>query len=475
MALANELSAILSTVFVKGYEMAHLEHDPTLEPDGLTLADLAHVAPLGARVNAAGHMEVAGVDLVDLATAQGTALYVMDEAHIRAQLNAYQAALAECWPESAVAYAGKAFTCKAICRLLTEEGGWLDASSGGELAIALAAGFAAEQVIFHGNNKTEQELIEAIEAGIGRIVLDCFEEIERVQRLAADRGVVQKVLLRIKPGVVADTHSHIITGAEDSKFGFGISDGWAERATEQVLEAANLELMGLHCHIGSQIFAIDVYQQAVGALFRLLGQLKQRFDYLPRELNLGGGVGSAYRVEHNPPSISDFVKTLTDAVKIHCEQLGLAPSELKLIVEPGRSIVANAGITLYTVGAIKQLEGIRTFVAVDGGMTDNIRTALYDARYECVIANRVGEPRDAIVTVAGKHCESGDVVMIDASIQTPQVGDTLVIMTTGAYNQSMSSNYNKQPRPAVVWLADGVAREVVRRETYADLLATDVG
>jgi diaminopimelate decarboxylase len=243
----------------------------------------------------------------------------------------------------------------------------------------------------------------------------------------------------------------------------------------EALAAQNLELMGLHFHIGSQIFAFDAYEQAVAALFGLVESLQTRQNYTPRELNFGGGVGSAYRYEHAAPSIESFVRTLTDAVSAQCERLGLERESLTVYVEPGRSIVANAGITLYTVGSIKQLEGIRTFVAIDGGMTDNIRTALYDARYECLIANRAGEPRDTIVTVAGKHCESGDVVMIDASIQNPQVGDTLVMLTTGAYNHSMASNYNKQPRPAVVWVADGQAREVLRRETYEDLLATDLG
>ena len=455
--------------------MAHLEHDPTAKPDGLSLADLAHVAPMNAGINDLGHMQVAGVDLVELATTQGTALYVMDEAHMRKQLQAYQSALAKTWPDHAVAYAGKAFVCKAMCRLVADEGAWLDVSSGGELAVALAADFPVDRVLVHGNNKTERELIEAIEAGVGRIVVDCFEELERIQRLAAERGVIQKIQLRIKPGVVADTHSHIITGSEDSKFGFGITDGWALHAVEQALAASNIELTGLHGHIGSQIFAFGAYEQTIAVFFTFMKILQESCGFVPSELNLGGGVGSAYRVEHRPPTIESFVQLVTEAVGRECEAIGLDRSELKLFFEPGRSIVANAGITLYTVGAIKELPDIRTFVAVDGGMTDNIRTALYDARYECLIANRAAEPRDAIVTVAGKHCESGDVVMIDANIQTPGVGDVLVIMTTGAYNYSMSSNYNKQPRPAVVWVADGQAREVVRRESYEDLLATDIG
>jgi diaminopimelate decarboxylase len=428
-----------------------------------------------AQLNTAGHMEVGGVDLVELAYQHGTALYVMDEAHLRHCLQSYRSELTANWPNSVVAYASKAFICKAMCKLVAEEGGWLEINSGGELAIALAAGFDASQTVMHGNNKTERELAEAIGAGVGRIVVDCFEELERIQQIAAERGLIQKIQLRIKPGVVAETHSHIITGAEDSKFGFGINDGWAEQAVQIALQSPNLELCGLHCHIGSQIFALDCYEQAVEVLFRLIGNLRKKIGYLPSELNLGGGVGIAYLVGQQAPEIAGFVKTVTGAIARQAARLGLTQTDIRLFIEPGRSIVANAGVTLYTVGAIKELTGIRTFVAVDGGMSDNIRTCLYDARYECLIADRAGEPRDALVTVAGKHCESGDVVAIDSSIQSPEVGDTLVVLATGAYNQSMASNYNKQPRPAVVWLVDGKVREVIRREEYADLLSCDVG
>jgi len=455
--------------------MAHLAHDPDARPDGLNLSDLMHVAPLTAGINEEGHMTLAGVDLVKLAETQGTALYVMDEAHMRDQMQSYISAFEKNWPNFAVAYAGKAFTCKAMVKLVSEEGGWIEINSGGELAITLAAEHPAEKIVMHGNNKTPLELEEAIRAGVGRIVVDNFEELARVQAIAADYRCVQKIHLRLKPGVIADTHSYITTGAEDSKFGFGITDGWALHAVEQAVAAPNIDLMGLHAHIGSQIFSFDSYVSTIEVLFRFIEVLKESTGFIPSELNLGGGVGSVYRVEHKMPSIEGFVELITSAVGAQCDSLGLARESLRLFFEPGRSIVANAGITLYTVGSIKELEGIRTFVAIDGGMSDNIRTALYDARYECVIADRAGEPRDAIVTVAGKHCESGDVVMLDASIQTPQVGDVLVVMTTGAYNHSMSSNYNKQVRPAVVFVADGQARVVVRRETYDDLMATDLG
>ncbi|MCL2136488.1 MAG: diaminopimelate decarboxylase [Coriobacteriia bacterium] len=455
--------------------MAHLEHDPNKRPDRLRLDDLSHVAPMHASVNPSGHMTIADVDLVELASELGTALYVMDEAALRHQLRAYQDAFDQGWADYAVAYAAKAFICKAMCRLVDEEGGWLDVSSGGELAIALAADFPTERIIMHGNNKTERELVEAVTVGVGRIVVDCFEELQRLQQICEGQGLIQKIQLRIKPGVVPDTHSHIVTGNEDSKFGFGIADGWAMQAVALALAANNLELCGLHAHIGSQIFNYAAYDDTVNALFALIQKSQAELGYTPSELNLGGGVGAAYLHEQEPPSIEGFVQLILEVIAQKCDDFNVEKTAMRLFIEPGRSIVANAGVTLYTVGAVKDLPGVRTYVAVDGGMSDNIRTALYDARYECLIANRANDARDAIVTVAGKHCESGDVLVIDGSIQEPQVGDILVVLTTGAYNQSMASNYNKQPRPAVVWLADGQAREVVRRETYEDLLACEVG
>jgi len=454
--------------------MAHLAHDPAVRPDLRTALDLRSVLPKNADVNEQGHLSLAGVDLVRLAQDYGTALYVMDEDQIRQALRVYLGAFALRWPNFEVAYAGKAFLCRAICRLLAEEGGWLDVSSGGELAVALAAGFDAAHVIVHGNNKTETELREAIEAGAGLIVADCFEEIERIERIAGELGRVQALLLRLKPGVLADTHDYIQTGGEDSKFGFGITDGWAEAAFEQAMNAGHIELRGLHCHIGSQILAYGSYEKTVEVLFAFIEKLWATNHWLPRDLDFGGGVGVAYQSSDIPPGIESFVEVLVAAVGRQCERLAIDPERLRLIVEPGRSIVATAGLTLYRVGAIKELPETRTWVAVDGGLSDNIRTALYDAHPECLIAERADQPRDALVTVCGKHCESGDVVAIDASLQTPQVGDTLVVTATGAYNHSMASNYNCQVRPAVLWLKDGAVREILRRETYEDLMRCEV-
>ncbi|MDR2107911.1 MAG: diaminopimelate decarboxylase [Coriobacteriales bacterium] len=447
--------------------MAHLAHDPDARPDGRSANDLKAVMPLTAELRD-GELYVGGVSTVELAREFGTALYVYDEEHIRERLATWLRELRAVLPQADVAYAGKAFTCKAMVRLLAEAGAHLDVSSGGELAIALAAGFPAERVVVHGNNKSERELTEAIEAGAGLIVVDCFEELERVNRLAGGRGVVQPILLRIKPGVVADTHEYIRTGAEDSKFGFGLSDGAALQAVEQALALPHCDLRGLHAHIGSQIYALESFAETLRVLAAFLAELRASTGFVARDLNLGGGVGIAYLADDEPPQIAQFAAIVAETLKAACREHDLPLP--RLLVEPGRSIVAGAGLTLYTVGSIKKLLDLRTYVAVDGGMTDNIRVALYGARYESVIASRADAPRDALVTLAGKHCESGDVVAIDASLQSPRVGDVICMFATGAYGHSMASNYNRQVRPGVVFVRDGRAREVLRRETYADLL-----
>jgi diaminopimelate decarboxylase len=451
--------------------MAHLAHDPSARPDGRSARELTTVLPLTAQARD-GELIIGGVSMMELAREYGTALYVYDEEHIRSQLMTYLHELRAVLPAADVAYAGKAFTCKAMARLVAEEGAHLDVSSGGELACALAAGFPASRVIAHGNNKSERELIEAIEAGVGLIVADSFEELERINRLALERGVEQPLLLRIKPGIVADTHEYIRTGAEDSKFGFGIADGAALKAVEQALALPALDLCGLHAHIGSQIFALESFAETTRALVSFLAELRAAYGFVARDINFGGGLGVAYVAEDAPSSIPQLTKTIAATLKTACAKHDLPLP--RVLVEPGRSIVATAGITLYTVGTIKELPGVRTYVAIDGGMSDNIRVALYGARYESLIANRAEEPRDALVTLAGKHCESGDVVAIDASLQAPKIGDVVCMFGTGAYGYSMASNYNRQVRPGVVFVRDGRAREVVRRETYADLLACEM-
>lgn len=445
--------------------------DLTKQADHLTTMDLGAVLPATAEVRD-GHLFIGGVDMVELAREQGTALYVFDEADIRGRLQAYRSAFQSRYANSEIIYASKAFLNKEMARLVNQEGVSLDVSGGGELAVALAAGFPAERVYVHGNNKTPQELEEAISAGAGRIVLDSRLELARVSEIAQRLGVVQDVYMRITPGVEADTHEYIKTGCEDSKFGFTMREDFAFNCVEDVLAAPGVNLVGLHCHIGSQVFALHSFAEAIDVMVELIARIKERYGIEIAELDVGGGMGIAYTVEDRPATIDQFAEVTTDALLGSCEKHGVAPP--RLLTEPGRSVVATAGVTLYTVGILKTLPGIRKYVAVDGGMSDNIRTALYHASYEAVIANKADEPRTEIVTLAGKHCESGDAVVLDGSIQHPELGDIVCVFGTGAYCRSMGSNYNGQPRPAVVFVKDGEARVVTRRETYNDLMNCDV-
>jgi diaminopimelate decarboxylase len=452
--------------------MAHIAHDPNATPDNLKFPQLKAILPQTAELKGS-HLFVGGVDMVELARTQGTALYVYDEEQIRANLREYVTQLAANGLSAEVAYAGKAFTCKAMVKLVLSEGASLDVSSGGELAIALAAGFDAARVVVHGNNKTPAELNEAISAGAGRIVADCSEELLRISRIAGELGRVQNVLLRITPGVEADTHAYCVTASEDSKFGFGIKSGAARAAVELALSLPNIKLAGLHMHIGSQIFALESFGKAIEVMCDFMSELRDELSFIATDFDLGGGLGVAYSTSDEATSIAALASYIAGELKANFARVALPLPHI--LVEPGRSIVANAGITLYTVGSVKNLPDIRTFVAVDGGMTDNIRTALYDAHYDAIIANRADEPRSELVTVCGKHCESGDVVAIDASIQPCEPDDILAILATGAYCQSMASNYNRQVRPGVVFVKDGQARLVCRRETYDDLMGVDLG
>jgi diaminopimelate decarboxylase len=426
------------------------------------MAIASHVYPLGSRLDERGHLEVGGCDVFDVAAEFGTPAYVYAEDDIRARARAYVEAFrartdpvgeapgsAGCARRSfEVLYASKAFPCVAAFQLMAEEGLSVDVASGGELYLALAGGHDPAWIYMHGNNKTEAELTYALESGVGTIVVDSFDEIERLERLAAGRG--QRVMLRVTPGIEPTTHAYIQTGQEDSKFGFGIAE--LHNAVGRI-GAAGLELRGLHAHIGSQVFDLEAFE----TLADVLGGLG---DY--PLLNLGGGLGIAYTAEDRPPSIEDYV----DALLRH------APDGVTVLCEPGRSLVGNAGVTLYTVGTVKEIPGIRTYVDVDGGMSDNLRPMLYGARYEAEIADRFGG--SALSTVAGMHCESGDVLVRDVLLDDPRPGDLLVIPATGAYGYAMANNYNALPRPPVVFCKDGDARLVVRRETYDDLTARDV-
>lgn len=419
-----------------------------------------------------GHLFIGGVDMVQLAEDEGTALYVFDEDDMRDRMRQYRESFRDLYPNSDVLYASKAFLNKEVLRIARDEGMCLDVSGGGELAYARSVGFPMERVFVHGNNKTERELREAILAGVGRIVLDSRIELERVSRIAGELGVTQAVLMRITPGVEADTHEYIKTGCEDSKFGFTMLDDFAFNCVEDVLAAENVELTGFHCHIGSQIFALRSFAEAVQVMVRFVARCKERYGLEIVDLDMGGGLGIAYTAEDKPSSIRAFAESTVEAMKHWCAELGV--SEPRLLVEPGRSLVANAGVTLYTVGILKTLPGIRKYVAIDGGMSDNIRTALYHADYEATIANKADQPRDEIVTLCGKHCESGDAVMLDGSLQRAELGDVVCLFGTGAYCYTMASTYNGQPRPAIVFVRDGVARVVTRRETYDDLMSRDV-
>ena len=445
--------------------------DRSKQADNRTTMELGAVLPMTAEVRG-DHLFIGGVDMVELAREQGTALYVFDEVDIRARMEAYRESLKRHYGNADALYASKAFLNKEIVRIAAQEGMCLDVSGGGELACALAAGFPAERVFVHGNNKTPRELEEAIRAGVGRIVVDSRIELARVSEIAGRLGRTQDILMRITPGVEADTHEYIRTGCEDSKFGFTMLEDFAFKCVADVLAAPNVRLAGLHCHIGSQIFALHSFREAAQVMVEFMARIEREYGHAIDELDLGGGLGIAYLADEHPSSIEDFAAYTAQAVREACAEHGIALP--RLLVEPGRSLVANAGVTLYTVGILKTLPNIRKYVAVDGGMSDNIRTALYHADYEAVIANKAAQPRTEIVTICGKHCESGDAVVLDGSLQHPDLDDIVCVFGTGAYCQTMASNYNGQPRPAVVFVKDGAARVVTRRETYEDLYHRDV-
>jgi diaminopimelate decarboxylase len=404
---------------------------------------------------------VGGVDLCELAEEVGTPVFVYDEAHLRARCREAVAA----WGDG-VAYATKAFLCKAMAALAHEEGMCLDVSTGGELHVALVAGVPPERLVLHGNNKSEEELDRAIEVGVGRLVVDSFSEIDRLERLARrNRGRSRPAaLLRVTPGVEAHVHEYLTTGTDDSKFGFGLASGAAAEAVERLRGSNAVELVGVHAHIGSQVYRVDAFCKEVEALAPFVRSLG-----LP-ELCVGGGLGVAYVQGEQSPTITEWAQAVQQA----CRSGGIHPAT-RVTAEPGRSIAAAAGITLYRVGTVKKLEGIRTYVAVDGGMSDNPRPVLYDSGYEAFLPRAADAERDSGVTVVGKHCESGDVLVRDARVPAGlEVGDILATPVTGAYGHSMASNYNKVPRPPVVFVGDGHAEVVVRRETLDDLVRLDL-
>ncbi len=419
---------------------------------------LSHVYPLGSRINEAGHLELGGCDLIELARAHGTPAYVVSEEDLRARARAFRTALAARHEDFDVLFASKAFPCTAAYRLMAAEGLACDVAAGGELFLALRGGFDAARIYLHGNAKSEHELRYALAAGVGHIVVDSLDDIERLERLAADRIATgadrQAVLIRVRPGVRPSTHAHIVTGHDSSKFGLGLDQ--ARAAIERLRASSSLALVGLHMHIGSQIFELEPLRRAVAAIAPL-GDFPV--------YNIGGGLGVAYTSAERPPSIDEYVEACVSAVH---EILG---ADKQLLLEPGRSLVANAGVTLYEVQTVKR--DVITHVAVDGGMSDNLRPMLYGARYEALIADRPGVEGEACQLV-GKHCETGDVVIADVALPDPRPGDIVVTPATGAYGHAMASNYNGSLRPPVIFCAEGRARVVVRRETFEDLAARDV-
>jgi diaminopimelate decarboxylase len=431
-------------------------------------ADWKGLLPETASTTGDGHLALDGVDVVGLAEEFGTPLYVYDEATIRQRARAYRQALEHAYPaESLVCYAAKAHCAPWLMRVIAEEGLGLDVVSGGELYAARQSGFPLGRIFFHGNNKSTDELELALDLGVGRVVVDNLEEIERLAWLARARGMTQSVLLRVAPGVEAHTHAHIKTGIVDTKFGLSSITGAAAEAVGAIRRSPSLALLGLHAHIGSQVFELEPYRETVARLFEFASDAGVEL----RELSPGGGFGIRYAPEDAGLSVPAAVNAIATAV---CDAARAAGSGLPVLsIEPGRSIVGPAGVALYRVGSIKVIPGVRTYVAVDGGMADNMRPTTYGAVYTPLLANRVDDPAGDTVAIAGRYCESGDVLVREARLPAPRVGDVVAIPASGAYHLSMASNYNQVPRPAVVVIADGQARLVRRRETYADLLRAD--
>jgi diaminopimelate decarboxylase len=418
-----------------------------------------------------GRLSIGGMDAQELTREFGSPLYVFDEVELRSTCREYVQAFTLRHADTEITYASKAYLSRFMASVARDEGIGLDIVSGGELAVALSAGFPAERCHFHGNNKGEGELREAIDAGIGRIIVDNFHELELLDAITRATGKRQKIILRIAPGVDAKTHAKTTTGTLDSKFGFAVSTGAAEQAVADAQRIPGVELMGLHSHLGSPLFDLEPYDQANAVLMPFAAKMVRERGLDLREYSPGGGFASQYVRERPAPSTDTYAETVVSSFKRHCEANGLPFP--RLFVEPGRSLVARAGVALYTVGSSKHVEGLRTWVAVDGGMADNIRPAIYDAKYEAVVVNRADDEPTETVTIAGKYCESGDLLVKDAQLPPTQPGDVIALPASGAYCLSMASNYNMSLKPAVIAVKDGAARLVRRRETYADLLATD--
>lgn len=424
-------------------------------------------------INSKNHLEIGGCDCVELVNNYGTPLYVLDENLIRENCRLYKNAMDKHYDGNGmVLYASKALSTMAICKIVEQEGLGIDVVSGGELYTAMKAGVSMDKIYFHGNNKTCEELEFAISKNIKRIVVDNQEELKRINEIARIQGKIVDIAFRIKPGIDAHTHDFVQTGQIDSKFGVALENGEAFEIISEASKMSNVKVVGIHCHIGSQIFDLEPFKLAAKVMLDFIINLKNKLNIVIEELNLGGGFGIKYTIDDNPIEYDHYIESVSKVVKSICKEKGI---KLPFIVmEPGRSIVASAGITLYKVGSVKDIKNVRTYVSVDGGMTDNPRYALYQSKYEAVLANRANAPRVKEVTIAGKCCESGDLLAKDIKMPEIEVGDILAVLATGAYNYSMSSNYNRIPRPPIVLVNNGRARIIVKREDYDDIIRNDV-
>lgn len=423
------------------------------------------------RINSQGHLEIGNVDTADLVKDFGTPLWVIDEQGFRQNCRDIRQAFTRLG-ESMVIYASKTLCTTAICKIVAQEGLGLDVVSGGELYTALKAGFPVEKIYFHGNNKSREEITMAVEAGIGRIIVDNFYELKLLDKICKELGKKQDILLRITPGVEAHTHEYIKTGQIDSKFGFTLPDGQAMDGVKEAISLENVKLVGLHCHIGSQIFAMQSFQHATSTMMDFIGEIKKSSGYELVELDMGGGFGIYYHPGDEPRAAEDWAEAVMLTVETKAKELGLTTP--RVVVEPGRSIVGPAGVTLYTAGSVKEVKGIRKYLAVDGGMGDNPRPALYGSKYTAIIANRANETAVEKVSIAGKCCESGDMLIWDCDLPVVAAGDIIAVFGTGAYNYTMSSNYNRLPRPAMVLVNNGSADLILKRESYEDLIRNDL-
>ncbi len=425
---------------------------------------------MNSEINSDGHLIVGGCDLVELSEKHGTPLYVYDESTIRSMAELFTKEFTERYSNSRILYASKAYMNPSIAKLSIEHGLGIDIVSGGELAVAASVDFPADDIFFHGNNKSHSEVYEAIDYGVGQFVADSFYEIDMINELASNSNKVQKIMLRLSPGIDGHTHKKTTTGILDTKFGFSIETGDARKAIEYVLTCENLDLTGIHFHLGSPIFEMEPYDLAIRGVIEFLNPLiKNGFNM--RDFSPGGGFAVGYTYEKSPPEIGEYAETIVKALTESCEEFDI-PSP-RLLVEPGRSIVARAGIAIYKVGAIKEIPGLRKYISVDGGMGDNIRPALYDSQYEVIVANKLNEKHTEEVRVVGKYCETGDILASSADLPVCDSGDLIVLPASGAYGMSMSSNYNLNPRPAVVMVSDGKSKVIRRRETYTDLMRCD--